>query len=140
MLDKLEYALRQGDLRYPPWRGHPTPWVGACYIASEALYWSLGGPDGCWRPMFIRHEGVPHWYLQDDLGQVLDLTSGQFGTRVPYDDGRGKGFLTSYPSLRALILMGRMQLFHGMWRWALSASRRAPRAPGPPGRSARRRQ
>jgi hypothetical protein len=90
------------ELRRPRYRGSINPVAGHCYVASEVEYHLRGG-----KPMFIRHEGEPHWFiLRDD--RVIDHTSSQFQTPVPYEKGIGKGFLTVLPSKRARIVMERM--------------------------------
>ena len=59
--------------------------------------------------MFIKHEGEPHWFIKHVAsGLSLDLTGGQFETRVPYKKAKGKGFLTKQPSKRAQILIERV--------------------------------
>lgn len=83
------------------------PLAGHCYVACEALY-HLGLREAGWRPVVIHHEGVSHWFLRNDLGEIIDPTAGQFATTVPYHDGRGCGFLTKGPSRRARILMERV--------------------------------
>ena len=82
---------------------------GPCYPAAEALYHTMGGKEAGLTPMRIVHEGIPHWYLRWQKGDnvfYLDPTSTQFSTPVPYDDGRGCGFLTKEPSRRARAIMG----------------------------------
>ena len=96
------------DLRAPTYRGAPGCTAGHCYVASEALYHLLGGKGGGWTPQFVTHEGGPHWFLKHSGGRVLDPTSDQFSTPVPYDQGRGKGFLTALPSKRAQQVIERM--------------------------------
>ena len=98
------------DLRRKPWKGSPDPVVGHCYVASESLHWLMGGPDGPWRPMFLRVDGSSHWFLKHkETGEILDLTRIQFGfKKIPYEDATGKGFLTKKPSKRARIFMARM--------------------------------
>lgn len=80
---------------------------GQCYAVSEALQ-HLCGKDR-WKPEQLNHEGVSHWYLRHrETGEVLDLTSGQFDTPVPYDRGRGRGFLTKKPSEKAQKIINRV--------------------------------
>ena len=77
---------------------------GLCYPVSEALYHRLGGKEAGLTPMRIIHEGVPHWYLRWQVGgetHYLDPTSTQFSTPVPYEQGKGMGFMTKEPSKRA---------------------------------------
>lgn len=90
------------DLRRKPWRGNPNPLAGHCYVASEVEYHLRGG-----KPMFVRHEDQPHWFVVRD-GQVIDHTASQFETPVPYENGVGKGFLTRQPSKRAQIVLDRL--------------------------------
>jgi ribosomal protein S18 acetylase RimI-like enzyme len=108
IVQKVREALTD-DLRRAPWKGNTNCYAGHCYVASEALYHMLGGAAGGWKPMHVKHEGAPHWYLQNDSGEVIDPTAEQFKTAVPYSKGKGKGFLTKQPSKRAQIVMDRVQ-------------------------------
>lgn len=103
VLDALDDRLRR-----PPYRGAANPVTGHCYVASEALYHLLGGRQAGWTPMFVMHEGAPHWFLKNVDGRILDATAGQFRTPVPYGHARGKGFLTRQPSKRARVVMDRI--------------------------------
>lgn len=98
------------DLLKPRWRklveAGAHPHTGHCYVATEAIYHLLGGRNSGWAPTFISHEGSPHWFLRRGT-DVLDATSSQFATPVPYHQGIGKGFLTAQPSKRARIVMER---------------------------------
>lgn len=89
------------DLRKPKYRGMENPYAGHCYVASEALYHLLGGKATGYKPMFISHEGEPHWFLTGPSGEIIDATAEQFNTPVPYERAVGKGFLTAKPSARA---------------------------------------
>lgn len=95
------------SLRRAPWKGSPNCYAGHCYVASEALYHVLGGRKAGLKPMHVKHEGSPHWYLESADGTIIDATAGQFSTPVPYKQGRGKGFLTKDPSKRAQIVIDR---------------------------------
>lgn len=107
---QVRRALTDAD-RQPRYRGNPNCLAGHCYVASEALYHTLGGAKSDYVPHFIRHENSPHWFLRHrTTGTVLDPTAGQFRTPVPYEQGRGKGFLTREPSKRAQAVMARMRL------------------------------
>jgi hypothetical protein len=98
------------DLRHPQYQGNPNPHAGHCYVASEAYYHLAGGKGAGLHPMFIHHEGEPHWFLRDDKGKNIDLTSSQFKTPVPYDQAKGKGFLRGEePSKRARTLIDRVK-------------------------------
>jgi hypothetical protein len=99
------------ELRKPKYRGDPNPLRGHCYVASEALYHLLDGKRMGWKPMFIRHEGEPHWFLVNKYtGEILDPTAVQFRTPVPYEKATGKGFLTRTPSKRAQIVIERARI------------------------------
>ena len=90
------------DLRNPPWRGHPNTLAGHCYVASEAAWHLLGGMDSDWRPQYMRHEGVSHWFLLNkSTGSIIDLTVWQFANFPDHSKAVGKGFLTKEPSKRA---------------------------------------
>ena len=94
------------DLLHRKYRNQTSPVGGHCYIVSEALYHLLGGKYSGLKPMHLIHEGKSHWYLQDKVTEdILDITADQFTTPVPYEQGRGKGFLTRNPSKRALRLI-----------------------------------
>ena len=85
------------------------PLTGHCYVACEALYSLLGGKAAGYTPMCQKHEGGPHWWLRGPSGEVIDPTAAQFSSPVPYELGKGKGFLTREPSGRARIVMGRIE-------------------------------
>ncbi len=125
------FTLLTPDLLLPKYKNPQNPYAGYCYVLAEALK-DFDFYD-CWKPMFIRHEGVSHWYLQRSClnytryyGHPLDLktlidealeiniidpTSIQFKTKIDYTLGKGKGFLTKGPSRRAKILIQRIKDF-----------------------------
>ncbi len=106
--DRLVACLPESDdLRRAPWKGSKNPLSGHCYVINEALYHLTDASKSGLHPTGIKHEGGPHWYLVHDNGEVIDLTSGQFKTPVPYSEGRGRGFLTKLPSKRAQELIRR---------------------------------
>lgn len=94
------------DLRLPRYRNNPNRFAGHCYIASEALYYLH---DRKLKPMFVRHNGEPHWFLKDVKGTVIDITAAQFNDSVDYSKAVGKGFLTNIPSKRTQILLNRVK-------------------------------
>lgn len=121
--------------------GYPTeglaveaePLYGCCYVLSEALYHMLPGAFAWkvkwWKPATVRVPGYAgpgaHWFLRRLLpGQdtaILDLTAKQFTVPVPYDEARGRGFLTREPSHRAKLVIARAdRILHGgkRGRWA----------------------
>lgn len=82
---------------------------GHCYLATEAMYYLLGGKSSGYMPASIVHEGVKHYYLKHrDSGEVLDLTATQFRTAIPYEKGRGSVYRQSKPSNRTAILLERV--------------------------------
>ena len=94
------------DLLKPEWRNKPgrNKWSGHCYVACEALF-HLSGKT--LKPHVITHEGGTHWFLKTVNGLVIDPTAKQFKTPVPYENGRGCGFLTKQASKRCQILLAR---------------------------------
>lgn len=86
---------------------------GHCYVASEALYHSLGGSTSDWFPVRARDEyGVCHWWLETSEGDLLDPTQEQYtsqGKTPPYAKGRRGGFLTKAPSKRAVLVLQALQ-------------------------------
>ena len=103
-----EVLAKSNDLRRAPWKGSPDPLAGHCYIAAEALYHRCLDLGYEAKPYFIRHEGQPHWFIVTDYLGTIDPTARQFKTPVPYEQAKGKGFLTKQPSKRTLVLMERM--------------------------------
>jgi len=99
-----------------------NPMAGHCYVATEALYWILGGPDGDFVPYVLSHktfpegldEGETHWFLKNKkTGEILDPTAEQFeGVPILYDKGISNGMM-SYPkggSKRAKEIIKRINL------------------------------
>lgn len=97
------------ELRNERYRQSENKYAGHCYAASEALYHLLGGKAVGLTPMFIKHENEPHWFLKSNSGRILDPTADQFKTKVDYSLAKGKGFLTSFPSRRAKIIINRVK-------------------------------
>ena len=55
--------------------------------------------------------GITHWWLQDELGNMLDVTIDQFlseDRQPPYKTARKKWFLTKQPSNKSKELMSRV--------------------------------
>lgn len=102
------------DLLCPRWRAKRKPGdhntTGHCYIAAEAAYHLYGKARG-FTPYVISGPDWTHWYLRHPDGRILDPTAEQWGTEtIPYDRGRGSGFLTRDPSRRCRELMSRVAL------------------------------
>jgi len=68
----------------------------------------VGGKAAGFKPMFIKHEGQPHWWIQSPRNKVIDITADQFLNPVPYHRSRGKGFLTKIPSKRTQRLLSKL--------------------------------
>jgi len=92
------------------------PQTGHCYVASEALYWLLGGPNtDLFTPVVGRIEGESHWAIrynregQNDL--YFDPTSDQFGglSREDHAGMTGTGFMSRQPSKRCRKLLVRIR-------------------------------
>ncbi len=107
--ESLTPELLHSPYREKVERGECDPVTGHCYVASEAAFHMLGGKASGYRPMFIRHEGSPHWFLRGPEGEVVDITAAQFEEPVPYGEGVGKGFLTREPSRRARVVIERAE-------------------------------
>jgi hypothetical protein len=111
VIDELGERIRAAltpDLLKDEYRDNPRPYAGHCYVASEVYYHLRGGKEAGLKAVGLEHEGAQHWWLEDNLGNVIDLTSEQFATSVPYERGRGRGFLTKQPSKRAQTVIDRL--------------------------------
>lgn len=109
------------DLLKGIWKSDdPKNFTGYCYVAVEALFWILGGPNSDYSPYVIGSKewpevlkpGQTHWFLKNKTtGKIIDPTSEQFGDNViPYERGKANGMMT-HPkggSKRAKILMSRV--------------------------------
>jgi hypothetical protein len=80
---------------------------GHCYVASEAVFHMLGGKKAGYKGVTLNFQGYPHWWVVDQFGRVLDPTADQYDVDVPYEKGKGCGFLTRQPSKRAAIVIKR---------------------------------
>lgn len=81
---------------------------GNCYVAAEALYHILGGPDSDWEPAYLKTKTDTHWFLRKryNWNEVLDPSRLQFKGKLPnYYKAKGCGFLTKQPSKRAQKLI-----------------------------------
>jgi D-Tyr-tRNAtyr deacylase len=74
-------------------------------VASEAAYHLLGAKNSGWRPTRINVNEITHWWLENNNGDILDITATQFNFPVNYQAGRHTSFLTTKPSKRAQILI-----------------------------------
>jgi hypothetical protein len=76
---------------------------GLCYVLSECMYHLF--------PTFTSYripwaDGSSHWFLRYPDGQIFDpiYENGECDDPVEYEGARRRGFLTSWPSKRALLL------------------------------------
>ena len=73
-----------------------NPTAGFCSVASEAVFFLLGGGPAGWKAQTARDsKGVVHWWLAHDDGRIVDPTSAQYttqGRQPPYSEARGGGF------------------------------------------------
>lgn len=109
--DLLHPTFRKLKTQHP--RANET--FGHCYVATEAAFYLLGGKEEGWYPQFVRVAGYPHWYLKHSSGFIFDPTASQFKIDIPYDQGKGKGFLSQKPSKRCCQLMRQIN-FNKRWQ------------------------
>lgn len=141
-LVRLVHRHLTDDLRRSPWKGSADPLAGHCFVASEAIYYLLGGRAAGWKPLSMRHEGAPHWLLRHEpSGRVVDATEWQFRTAPDAACAVGKGFMSSRPdtpSARARELMRRVRADADGPRLIVAAfaeTSAASRPEGPPRRA-----
>ena len=105
--------------------GGAHPHTGFCSMASDALRRILGGQVrgfSGYQLMRVVHEGGPHYFLTTPSGEILDATSKQFETPVPYNLAKGVGLPTptkipgtdvQSPTKGALAIMEAYSLIEG---------------------------
>jgi len=86
---------------------------GNCYAVTEAAYYILGGKHGEWEVhrLKIPGEKYNHWFLRlkKDKSVLLDLSRLQFNGNPPaYHKSVHTGFLTNFPSKKAVAMMEKM--------------------------------
>lgn len=124
---KIRSHLTSDLLAYGYKIDEQNPTYGFCSIASEALYFILGGKrNGISSYVCKDEDGSTHWWLKDSAGNIIDPTSNQYtivNKLPPYERGiagRPCGFMgirvdvgNKYgfdrkPSKRARILLDRI--------------------------------
>jgi hypothetical protein len=116
ILKDSEFISAHPSLLKTEYRGHPNPFAGHCYTASEVFFHADGAWDSDFRPCRLKLKsaygsipaGTSHWWLEDSAGGVLDLTAEQFSSPFPYRLGQKGGFLTRQPCQRSQILLARL--------------------------------
>lgn len=110
IISKIQNCLSR-DLLSPkyqkivPENAHPV--IGHCYIATEAAFHLFGKEHGYYP--FVRRDGrITHWWLQNEKGQIIDVTIAQVGDNYPYHEGH-KQNMQSTPSKRARKLIRRVK-------------------------------
>lgn len=107
---QIKKVLKESDdLRNIKWQGSSNYLAGHCYVASEVIYYLLGGKKNGWTPYTYKRYNIVHWWIQDKSGQIIDITAKQFNKPIPYHKGRGRGFLTKRLSKRAKQLLQRIK-------------------------------
>ena len=101
------------ELLPPEWQNHPHPMGGYCYVASEALYYLLGGREAGLTAKRAPCEGGEHWWLEGPGAKLIDATADQFEDDFAYGEGVASEFLTSEPSPRALEIISRVRAAAG---------------------------
>lgn len=119
MLEKLRLTVGDvltPDLLIKEWRvksegQHHT--YGHCYVAAEALFHLCGGWESEWRPKWGRDDEGTHWWLYSNRRKrIYDPSKEQYlfvNEKPPYDTAKNSGFLTKFPSKRAVIVMNRVK-------------------------------
>ncbi len=134
-------ALLDGEkLVHKNWRQKhrqsDNPLTGTCYAAAQASYELLGGKEAGWKACLLTHAtwpemlapGETHWYLQHNSGRVYDPSAGQFPaeTAIPYQRGKGAGFLGGIVAQRSQFLMDAIQKQDPLIGQALREAQRQP--------------
>lgn len=78
----LSSDLLMGQYKDKPVNAHST--YGLCSVASEALYFMLGGLNSDLVSYVVRDDGSTHWWLQDSNGVILDSTVSNIHLLVNY--------------------------------------------------------
>ena len=96
------------ELLPPEWQNHPHPMGGYCYVASEALYYLLGGSAAGLSAMRAPCDGGEHWWLAGPDDKLIDATADQFEDGFAYSEGAPSTFLTPERSPRAVKIILRV--------------------------------
>lgn len=78
---------------------HVVATTGHCFVAAQAVYWLLGGPDGAYKGAVMRVGAGPrdtHWFVRGADGEIVDPTFDQFTSAPDYSRGKNCGFSTRH--------------------------------------------
>ena len=107
--DLLKRRFREGNAT--------NPLFGHCYHSAGALFHlirALRLPEkflGYRSCRGVDDGNIPHYWLQNERGEILDPTVGQYtskGLNPPYGSGRFKNFMTKQPSKISKIIIERI--------------------------------
>lgn len=91
--------------------------TGHCAIATEALYYILGGKKKGFAPKVFSYiengSKFTHWWLVNENDEIIDPTAEQYNGFTNYHLGRRIGFMQPQkkPSKRAQILIDRFKVY-----------------------------
>lgn len=115
-LERVSILIKKnltGDLIPKKWRNLTLTnnMFGHCHTASSCLY-LLFGSDNLSLHRGLDNENVWHWWVQDNTGKIIDLTSDQYYSKnktPPYDKAEKVGMLGFEYKKRALSLLKRVK-------------------------------
>lgn len=85
-------------------------YTGHCYVATEVMYYLMDEKiKSEYVPSTLKVNNITHWFLKNKInGHIIDITKKQFNFNLDYTKSINKGFLTKFPSKRALILINKI--------------------------------
>jgi hypothetical protein len=93
--EETKQLLRKDWLEINAKSGIPS--TGHCYVATESLFYLMGGTKSDFRPVCAVYEEGTHWWLVDSKGNILDPTRNQYDQESPpYHLGKRCGFPNGY--------------------------------------------
>ena len=103
---RVARMLLTGDFDHLKWKGGTIerPLAGFCYIACETVWHLMPEEERSHiTPCHVQTLFGTHWFLRSDTGNHIDPTGCQFESCEAPDltEGRGCGFQTKQPSMRA---------------------------------------
>lgn len=104
--DRLSVSIASAVAALP--EGQRQVVVLKLLVASEALYYLLGGSEAGLTVKRAPCEGGEHWWLEGRGDKLIDATADQFQDDFAYSEGVASKFLTSEPSPRAVKIILRI--------------------------------